>query len=129
MAKNTRLDGTDWYGLAAVAVLGIGSWLFRLETIQPFWTVGACAAAGRPFFCAPRQAVLWLQYHQVFGWTALLFGIAAFVPGQRRLGALAIGLGIAAIVNDNATTGVLGAALGLYAWIGVKTGRYCQTRA
>ena len=127
MAKSSRLDVTDWCGLAVVAILGIGSWLFRFKTIQPLWTVGACAAVTRPFFCTPRQAVLWLQYHQAFGWTALLFGIAAFALGRRGLGALAIGLGIAATVNYNATTGVVGAALGLYAWIGAKTGRYRQT--
>ena len=124
MAKVKRLGDADWYGLTAVAVIGVGAWLFRFQTIQPFWTVGACAAANRPAFCGPRAAVLWLQYEHLFGWVAFLLGLAAFVLGRRWLGVLAIGIGIAAVINYNGTTGILGAALGLFAWMGVKTGRY-----
>jgi hypothetical protein len=124
LAKIIRLTDPDWYGLTAVALLGVGAWLFRFQAIQPLWTVGACAAADRPAFCIPRQAVLWLQYEQAFGWAAFILGVAAFVLGRRWLGVLALGIGIAATVNYNATTGILGAALGLYAWIGVNTGRY-----
>jgi hypothetical protein len=114
----------DWHGLTVISVIGVGSWLFRFQAIQPFWTVGACAAAHRPAFCVPRQAVLWLQYQQLFGWAAFVLGVAAFVLGRRWLGVMAIAIGIAAVVNYNATTGILGAALGLFAWFGVKTGRY-----
>ena len=124
MAKNSRMRDADWYGLTVVALLGVGAWLFRFQFIQPFWTVGACAAAQRPGFCGPRAVVLWLQYQQAFGWVAFVLGLAAFVLGRRWFGVFAIGVGIAAVVNYNATMGVLGAALGLFAWIGVKTGRY-----
>ncbi len=124
MAKVKRMGDADWYGLTAIAIIGVGAWLFRFQAIEPFWTVGACAAPGRPAFCLPRQAVLWLQYQQAFGWTALILGVAAFVLGRRWLGVLAIGIGIAAVVNFNATTGILGASLGLIAWMGIKTGRY-----
>ncbi len=124
MAKIIRLNDADWYGLTVVALLGVGAWLFRFQTIQPFWTVGVCAAANRPAFCVPRQAVLWLQYQHLFGWAALALGLAAFVFGRRWLGVFAVGVGVAAVVNYNGTTGVLGAALGLMAWIGINTGRY-----
>lgn len=124
MAKVTRFGGADWLGLAVIAVIGVGSWLFRYETIQPLWTVGACDSRHPPGFCASRHAVLWLQYHQVIGWTAFVLGAAAFVLGRRWLGVFAIAIGIAAAVYYNATTGILGGALGLYAWIGIKTGRY-----
>ncbi len=124
MAKNSRMSDADWYGLTVVALLGVGAWLFRFQFIQPFWTVGACAAAQHPGFCGPRAVVLWLQYEQAFGWVAFVLGVAAFVLGRRWFGVLAIGVGIAAVVNYNATMGVLGAALGLFAWIGVNTGRY-----
>jgi hypothetical protein len=124
LAKGKRLNDADWYGLTVIAIIGVGAWLFRFQTIQPFWTVGACAGANRPGFCAPRAAVLWLQYQHGFGWAALLLGLAGFVLGNRWLGVLAIAIGIAAVVNFNATTGILGAALGLFAWFGVKTGRY-----
>jgi hypothetical protein len=124
LAKIIRFSDSDWYGLTVIAVLGVGAWLFRFQFIQPFWTVGACASAHAPGFCGPRAVVLWLQYQQVFGWVALVLGVAAFVLGRRWLGVLAIAIGIAAVVNYNATTGILGAALGLIAWIGVSTGRY-----
>lgn len=124
MAKIIRFSDADWYGLTVVALLGVGAWVFRFQTIEPLWTVGACAGADRPGFCVPRQAVLWLQYEQAFGWAAFILGVGAFALGRRWLGVLALGVGIAAVVNYNATTGVLGAALGLIAWIGVNTGRY-----
>lgn len=124
MAKVFRFGNADWHGLTVIAVIGVGSWLFRFQAIRPFWTVGACASANRPAFCVPRQAVLWLQYQQAFGWAAFILGVAAFVLGRRWLGVLAIAIGIAATVNYNATTGILGASLGLFAWFGVKTGRY-----
>ncbi len=124
MAKIIRFSDSDWYGLTAIAVIGVGAWLFRFQFIQPFWTVGACAAANHPAFCGPRAWVLWLQYEQAFGWAAFVLGLAAFVLGRRWFGVLAIGIGIAAVINFNATTGILGAALGLIAWIGLNTGRY-----
>jgi hypothetical protein len=124
LAKVKRLGDADWYGLTVIAIIGVGFWLFRFQAIQPFWTVGACAGASRPGFCLPRAAVLWLQYQQAFGWAAFILGVAAFALGRRPLAVLAIAIGIAAVVNFNATTGILGAALGVFAWFGVKTGRY-----
>jgi hypothetical protein len=126
LAKIIRFNDSDWYGLTAIAVIGVGSWLFRFQFIQPFWTVGACAAANHPAFCGPRAAVLWLQYQQAFGWAAFVLGFAGFVLGRRWFGVLAIAIGIAAVVNYNASTGILGGALGLFAWIGLNTGRYKQ---
>jgi hypothetical protein len=112
--------------LAVVAVIGGGAAAFRQLAIVPRATVGICAAANAPGFCAPRAAVLWLQYEQLFGWAAFLLGLFAFVLGRRFAAALAIGVGIAAVVNYNGTTGILGAALGLFAWMGVNTGRYAR---
>ena len=109
-------------GLGLVAVVGGGMTAFRELAIVPRMTVGLCAAAHAPAICAPRAAVLWLQYQQAFGWAALLCGIAGFALGRRWPGVLAVAVGIAAVVNDNATTGIVGAALGLVAWIGLLTG-------
>ncbi len=127
MAKIIRLKDADWHGLSIISGIGVAAWLFRFKTIEPFWTVGACAAANPPGFCIPREAVLWLQYHQLFGWAAFALGVAALVFGRRWPGVLAVGIGIAAVVNFNATTGILGAAFGLMAWIGLNTGRYAST--
>jgi len=127
LAKIIRFSDADWYGLTVISVIGVGAWLFRFQFIQPFWTVGACAAANPPGFCGPRALVLWLQYEQLFGWLAFVLGAAAFVLGRRWFGVFAIAIGIAAVVNYNATTGILGASLGLIAWIGVNTGRYNPT--
>jgi len=124
MAKMLRLQGADLAGLATVTVIGGGMFAFRQLAIVPRATVGLCAAANAPAFCAPRAAVLWGQYEQLFGWTALLLGVIAFCAGQRWAGVLALAIGIAAVVNYNATTGIIGAALGLVAWIGLRTGRY-----
>jgi hypothetical protein len=124
MAKNFNMVGADGLGLAAVAVIGGGMYAFRQLAIVPRATVGLCAAANAPAFCAPRGAVLWGQYEQLFGWTALALGLVAFFAGKRWAGALAVAVGIAAVVNYNATTGIIGAALGLVAWIGLCTGRY-----
>jgi hypothetical protein len=99
---------------------------FRWFAIMPVWTVGACAAANGPGFCAPRALVLKLQYYQGFGWAAFALGLAAFILGWRLTAALAVAVGIAAVVNYNGTTGILGAALGLTAWLSLATGRYSR---
>jgi hypothetical protein len=124
MSKNLRWTAEDWMGLWAVAVIGGGMFAFRQLAIVPRATVGLCAAAHAPAICAPRAAVLWLQYEQAFGWAALALGLAAFISGRRIPAVLGIGVGIAAVVNYNATTGIIGAALGLIAWISLATGRY-----
>ncbi len=124
MAKSLRFGAPDWACLALVSLIGGGAAAFRQLAIVPRATVGICAAADAPAFCAPRAAVLWLQYEQLFGWAAFFLGLAAFILGRRLPGALALGIGIAAVVNYNGTTGILGAALGLFAWIGLNTGRY-----
>ena len=124
MSKTVRLRAEDWVGLWLVAVISGGMFAFRQLAIVPRMTVGLCAAANAPAVCAPRAAVLWLQYQQAFGWAALLCGIAGFVLGRRWPSVLAVAIGITAVVNYNATTGIIGTALGLVAWIGLMTGRY-----
>ena len=124
MSKTVRLRAEDWVGLWLVAVISGGRLAFRQLAIVPRMTVGLCAAANAPAVCAPRAAVLWLQYQQAFGWAALLCGIAGFVLGRRWPSVLAVAIGITAVVNYNATTGIIGTALGLVAWIGLMTGRY-----
>jgi hypothetical protein len=124
MSKGFRWSAGDWIGLCVAAILGGGAFTFRLLAIAPRATVGLCAAANPPGFCAPRHVVLMLQYYHGFGWAALALGLAAFFWSNRTLAALALGLGIAAVVNYNATTGIIGAAFGLVAWLGLATGRY-----
>ncbi len=122
----TRLQMTteDWLGLWTIVFIGASFFAFRELAIVPRATVGLCAAAAAPPICAPRAAVLWLQYEQLFGWAALALGLAGFFKGLRLAAILAIAIGIAATINYNATTGIIGAALGLTAWIGLGTGRY-----
>jgi hypothetical protein len=126
LAKSFTFGPPDWAGISIVAITGGGAAAFRQWAIVPRATVGICAAANAPAFCAPRAAVLWLQYEQLFGWAAFLLGVAAFARGWRLGGAVALGIGIAAVVNYNGTTGIIGAALGLFAWMGVNTGRYAR---
>ncbi len=124
MSKIIRFHPEDWMGLWVVAMIGGGMFAFRELAIVPRATVGLCAAASAPPICAPRAAVLWLQYQQMFGWAALLLGLAAFIFGKRWPGVLAVSIGIAAVINYNGTTGIIGAALGIITWIGLSTGRY-----
>ncbi len=124
MARIIRFRPEDWMGLWVVAMVGGGMFAFRQLAIVPRATVGLCAAANAPPLCAPRAAVLWLQYEQGFGWAASACGLAAFILGRRWFGVFGVAIGIAAVVNYNATTGIIGAALGLVAWIGLNTGRY-----
>jgi hypothetical protein len=124
MRKITHWTGEDWMGIWLVAMIGGGMFAFRELAIVPRATVGLCAAANAPAICAPRAAVLWLQYQQAFGWAALAIGLIAFISGKRLGAVLGLSIGIAAVVNYNATTGIIGAALGLITWIGLATGRY-----
>ncbi len=125
MSQPARFTNADWNGVTAIALIGVGMALFRQVAIAPRTTVGLCAAANAPVaFCAPRAAVLWLQYEQLFGWAALILGLIGFCGGKRWAGVLGIAIGIAAVVNYNATTGIIGASLGLLAWLGIITGRY-----
>jgi hypothetical protein len=119
-----RFGAADAVCIAIVALIGGGMFAFRWFAIMPVWTVGACAAAGAPGFCAPRELVLKLQYYQGFGWAAFALGLAAFILGWRLAAAFSVAIGIAAVVNYNGTTGILGAALGLTAWLSLVTGRY-----
>ena len=73
-------------GLWLVAMIGGGMFAFRELAIVPRAMVGLCAAANAPAICAPRAAVLWLQYQQAFGWAALAIGLAAFISGRRLAG-------------------------------------------
>ncbi len=128
MAKTARFANADWNGITAIALIGVGMALFREVAIVPVSTVALCAGAKAPVaLCAPRAAVLWLQYEHLFGTAALILGIIGFCCGKRWAGVLGIAIGIAAVVNYNATDGIIGASLGLFAWMGIITGRYAPS--
>jgi hypothetical protein len=101
-------------------VLPLALWLaalllYRHIYIEPRAWVDACAAPAPPFACAPRQVLLWAQYHGLWGFFSLFLGLAAFIGAP--VATLAIAAGLAGVVNYNATWGMLGAALGAWAWI------------
>ena len=123
MARMPRFTAADWAGLWAIVLIGFGMFAFRQFAIVPRAMVGMCAAANAPPLCAPRAAVLWLQYQQLFGWAALILGLAGFFLGRRWPAMLAIAIGIAAVESFNATTGMIGAAFGLITWLSLLTGR------
>ena len=89
--------------------------LYRYQYVEPRSWVDACAAAAPPLACAPRQALLWAQYHGLWGLAALALGILSFIGIP--VAAPAIAAGLAGVVNYNATWGMLGVALGAWAWI------------
>ncbi|MGH7118628.1 MAG: hypothetical protein ACREFP_06530 [Acetobacteraceae bacterium] len=101
--------------LVAAAIGGVV--LYRRYGVEPRYWVGACIAAHPPFGCLPRAWVVRLQGQDLWGWAALLFGIAAFVTRRFACALAALILGGAAVVNFNATLGMPGAALGLWTWL------------
>jgi hypothetical protein len=123
MSRPARFSAEDWLGIWTITLTSAAMFAFREFAITPRATVGLCAVANAPAICAPRAAVLWLQYEQGFGWAALVLGLFAFVSGRRWPGILAIALGVAAVINYNATTGILGITLGLITWISLCSGR------
>lgn len=123
MSKNTGWRAEDWMGLWIAVVIGGGIFLFWHLTVAPVAMVGVCANTHAPQVCAPRHWMLMGAWLGVFGWAALLLGLAAFFRASRPLAAAAVGVGIAAVVNYNGTQGIIGAALGLIAWLSAVTGR------
>ena len=112
-----RFGRADLIGIAVVIALAAAAAGFRMATIEPRAYVGLCAAAHAPLVCAPRHAVLWLQYERLFGFPALLLGLLAFAFANRPIGIAALTLGVTAIINYNGTEGIVGAALALWGWL------------
>lgn len=121
-----RLSRADLIGIVIVVALAAAAILFRMATIEPRAFVGICAAAHPPLVCAPRQAVLWLQYERLFGFPSLLLGGLAIAFARRPLGIAGLALGIVAVVNFNGTEGIIGAALGLWGWLEAATPGYIE---
>jgi len=107
----------DCAGLAAVAVWVAALLAYRYIYIEPREWGAVCAAASAPLACAPRAALLWLQFWQLWGMAALVLGLAAFVGAGFWAAVAAVALGAGAVINYNATWGMLGLALGAWAWI------------
>lgn len=107
----------DWAGLAVVAVWVAALLVYRQVYIEPRDWGAICAASAAPFACAPRAALLWLQFWQLWGAAALALGLAAFVGAGFWAAVGAVALGAAAVINYNATWGMLGLALGAWTWI------------
>jgi hypothetical protein len=122
--ERTAWERRDWRDLAVVVAVGLGFWVFRELTIVPRIYGSLCTMAHPPFICVPRQAVLWAQYERLFGIAALLAGLIGWALGIGWLAVAAMAAGVAAVVNYNGTEGMIGVALGLWAWLGLRTGRY-----
>lgn len=107
----------DWFGI--VVVVGSLACLlaYRSAYVEPREWLSACAAAAPPLACAPRAALLWLQYWYLWGAGTLALGLWAFLGGPFAVAVAAVALGAAAVANYNATWGMVGLALGAWAWI------------
>ncbi|UPG72082.1 hypothetical protein MVG78_16365 [Roseomonas gilardii subsp. gilardii] len=99
----------------AVAAMAI----YRHAYVEPReWGALCLDLSQAPLACHPRAALLWLQHWQLWGASALLLGLWAFLGGPAVTRAAAVALGIIAVLNYNASWGLLGAVLGAWAWIG-----------
>lgn len=104
-----------WTGLL-IALAALAAMLaYREIWVEPRAWGALCAAAPRPLACEPRAALLWLQHWQLWGGSALVLGVWAFLGGPHAARVAALAMGMIATVNFNATWGMLGAALAIWA--------------
>ncbi len=101
-------------------LLSLALWLaallaYRAQYVEPRAWGAACAAAGAPWPCAPRAALLWMQQYGVWGGAALVLGLAGFLGAPTIILAAAFGLG--GVVNYDASFAMLGLALAAWTWI------------
>jgi len=107
----------DLPALVLVVTAIVGAVCYRRLGVEPRFWAAACIAHNPPFGCVPRAAVVWLQGQDLWGWTALVVGLAAFIARRFSLAIAALILGGAAVVNFNASLGMTGAALGAWTWL------------
>ena len=104
--------------MAVVAAAIAGLIIYRAYYIEPRAWGAICAAAAPPLACAPRAALFWLQTKYLWGGTALVLGLWAFLArGPFVVAVAAVVMGAAAVENYNATWGMVGAALGVWSWL------------
>jgi hypothetical protein len=111
------LRRADYAGLGIVLLTTAAVFGFRAAYVEPREWGAWCAAASAPIVCLPRAGLLWAQQYQLWGLSALLLGLWAFLGARLVVSLAAVALGIAAVANYNATWGMLGAALGAWSWI------------
>jgi hypothetical protein len=118
MALGKFLARRDWVGLAVVALATAVLLEYRAVYIEPRAWGAICAASAPPLACLPRDGLLWMQQHYLWGAIALALGLLAFlVRAPFAVRVVAVVAGIAAVANYNATWGMVGAALGVWAWL------------
>ncbi len=115
----TRRDTT---GLAIVVLATAALIAYRAVYIEPrAWGAICAAAEGAPLACASRTVLFWMQREYLWGGTALVLGLFAFLArGPFAVAVAAVVMGFAAVENYNATWGMVGAALGVWAWLGIS---------
>ncbi len=112
----------DLPALVLVVAAITGAVYYRRYGVEPRFWAAACIARNPPFGCVPRAAVVWLQGQNLWGWTALVLGLAAFITRRFSLAIAALIIGGAAVVNFNAGLGMFGAALGAWTWLRLSPG-------
>ena len=113
------LSRRDITGLVLLAAATAAIMAYRAAYIEPrAWGTLCASADGAPIVCASRTALFWLQRQYLWGTTALVLGLLAFLRrGPFALALAAIIAGIAAVENYNATWGMAGVALGAWSWL------------
>lgn len=109
------MNRRDRTGLLIALVALAAMLAYREIWVEPRAWGALCATPPRPFACEPRAALLWLQHWQLWGGSALVLGVWAFLGGPHAVRVAALALGMIATVNFNVTWGMLGATLGAWA--------------
>jgi hypothetical protein len=96
-----------WIAVLAAFALAAAA---RYALIEPEGYGFRCAAGG-PWWCAPRDAIIVAFHSKAIGWAAFALGALAFVARQRALAALAAVCGALGLVLYNYELSAVGFAL------------------
>jgi hypothetical protein len=99
-----------WIAIAAAFAVAA---LARYGLIEPEGYGFRCAAAGGPWWCAPREGLILAFHSRVIGWAAFALGVVAFVARQRAAALAAAVAGACGLVLYNYELSAVGFALGV----------------
>jgi len=95
--------------LLAVTLVSLSAVLWLRYGVMESGTLALrCAADAPAWWCGGRSALGLLIHYQVFGWTALLFGVLAWTVKTRTLAWVALVAALGGLVLYNTSLAVVG---------------------
>lgn len=109
--------------IAAMLALAAAA-AIRYGVIQPPQLGWTCQAAGHPWWCTPREALILTLQAGALGWCGVAAGLVSLLGGGRAICALAVVCGAASLLLYGAGAGALGLLLGLLRALRLRAGRH-----